>query len=70
MLKKDLADLKSDVDKLDIYKLKNIPNNLSNWKGKVDKLHVHKLVPVAVHLSRLSDVVKNDVVKKMYVMLR
>ena len=30
LLKTDLADLKSDVDKLDIYKLKNIPNNLSN----------------------------------------
>ena len=33
-------------------------------KSKVDKLDDDKLVPVLVHLSKLSDVVKNDVVKK------
>ena len=55
----DLANLKSNVDKLDISKLKNVPTNLSNLKTKVDKL-----VPVPVDLSKLSDVVKNDVVKK------
>ena len=33
-------------------------------KNKVDKLDVDKLVPVPVDLSKLSDVVKNDVVKK------
>ena len=59
-----LATLKSDVDKLDINKLKNVPTNLSNLKSKVDKLDVDKLVPVPVNLSKLSDVVKNDVVKK------
>ena len=58
------------MDKLDIHKLKNILNNLSNLKSKIDKLDVDKLVPVPVYLSRLSDVVKNDVVKKMYIMLR
>ena len=31
---------------------------------KVDKLDVDKLAPVPVDLSKLSDVVKNDVVKK------
>ena len=60
--KTDLANLKSYVDKLDIGKLKNIPTNLSNLKSKVDKLDVDKLVPV--DLSKLSDLVKNDVVKK------
>ena len=35
-----LATLKSDVDKLDINKLKNVPTNLSNLKSKVDKLDV------------------------------
>ena len=40
--------IKCDVDKLDIYKLKNEPTNLGNLKSKVDEL----------------DVVKNDVVKK------
>ena len=56
--------MKSNVDKLDIDKLKNVPTNLSNLKSKVDKLDVDKLVPVPVDLSKLSNVVKNDVVKK------
>ena len=65
LLKKvDLASLKSNVDKLDIDKLKNAPTNLNNLKSKVDKLDADKLVPVTVNLSKLSDVVKNLVVKK------
>ena len=56
--KTDLANLKSDVDKLDINKLKTVPTNLSNLKSKVDKLDVDRLLPVP------ADVVKNDVVKK------
>ena len=60
----DLANLKNDVDKLDIDKLKNLPSNLRNLKSKVYKLDVDKSVPVPVDLSKLSDVVKNDVVKK------
>ena len=39
-------------------------------KSKVDKLDVDKLVPVPVDLTKLSHVVKNNVVKKMYIMLR
>ena len=62
--KVDLASLKSNVDKLDIIKLKNYSTNWSNLKYKVDKLDVDKLVPVPDDLSNLSDVVKNDVVKK------
>ena len=62
--KVDLASLKTDVDKLDINKLKNVPTNLKSLKSKVHKLDVHKLVPVPVELSKLSDVVKNNVVKK------
>ena len=62
--KVDLANLKSDVDKLDIDKLKNVPTDLNNLKSKKDQLDVDKLVPVPVDLSKLSDVVKNDVVKK------
>ena len=39
LLKKtDLANLNSDVDKLDIDKLKNVPSGLSSLKSKVDKL--------------------------------
>ena len=48
--KVDLGSLKSNVDKLDIDKLKNVPSNLSNLKSKVDKLHVDKLVPEPVDL--------------------
>ena len=39
-------------------------------KSKVDKLDVDKLVPALVDLTKLSDVLKNDVVKKLYVMLK
>ena len=35
-LKSNLASLKSEVHKLDIDKLKILPNNLSNLKNKVD----------------------------------
>ena len=33
-------------------------------KSKVDKLNVDKLVPVPTDLSKLSEVVNNEVVKK------
>ena len=39
----DLANLKSDVDKLHIDKLKNVPSGLSDLKSKVDKLDFDKL---------------------------
>ena len=38
--------------------------DLANLKSNVDKLDIDKLVPVPVDLSKLSDEVKNDVVKK------
>ena len=62
--KTDLANLKSDVDKLDIDELKNVPSNLNNLKSKVDKLDADKLALVSLNLSKLSNAVKNDVVKK------
>ena len=37
---------------------------MTSLKTEVDKLDFDKLVPVPVDLSKLSDVVKNDVVKK------
>ena len=43
-----------------------LKTNLANLKTEVDKLDIDKLVPVPVDLSKLSDVVKNDVVKKLY----
>ena len=60
----DLASLKSDLDKLDIDKLKNVSTNLSNLKSILGKLDVDILVPAPIDLSKLIDVVQNDVVKK------
>ena len=41
-----------------------LKTNLSNLKTEVDKLDIDKLGPVPTDLSKLSNVVKNDVVKK------
>ena len=54
---RNLTSLKSNADKLDIDKLKNVPS-------KVDNLDFDMLVSVPVDLSKLSDVVKNDVAIK------
>ena len=52
--------------KTDIKNIAHIDtsSNLAGLKTEVDKLDIDKLVPVPVDLSKLSDVVKNDVVKK------
>ena len=44
--------------------MNNVGDNLSNLKSKVDKLDNDRLVPVPVDLSKLSDLVKNDIVEK------
>ena len=41
-----------------------LKTNLASLKTEVDKLDIDKLVPVPVDLTKLSDVVKNDVIKK------
>ena len=41
-----------------------LKTNLPNLKTEVDKLGTDKLIPIPVDLSKLSDVVKNDVVKR------
>ena len=41
-----------------------LKTNLANLKSEVDKLDVDKLTTVPVDLCKLSNVVKNDVVKK------
>ena len=38
--------------------------NLTSLKTKVDKLDIDKLAPVPVDLSKMSDIIKNDVVRK------
>ena len=41
-----------------------LKTNVASLKTEVDKLDIDKLVAVPVDLSKLSDIVKNDVVKK------
>ena len=43
-----------------------LKSSLASLKTEVDKLDIDKLVPVPFDLSKLSGEVKNDVVKKMY----
>ena len=38
--------------------------NLASLKTEVDKFDIDKIAPVRVDLGKLSDVVKNDIVKK------
>ena len=58
--KTDLANLKFDVDKLDIDKFKNVTSGLRSWKSKVDKLDIVKLETTPIELS---EVIKNDAIK-------
>ena len=65
------VDLSNYATKTDIKNISNddtssfeLKTNLSSLKSEVDKLDIDNLVPVPVNLSKLSDVVKNDVVKK------
>ena len=52
----NLVCLKSDDDKLDIDKLKNVSSGLSNLKSILDKWYADKLLPFRIDLSKLSDV--------------
>ena len=46
-----------------------LKTNLANFKTEVDKLDIEKLAPVPVDLSKLSDAVRNYVVKKKLCMI-
>ena len=41
-----------------------LKTNLANVKTEIDKLDIEKLIPIPADLSKLSNVGKNDVVKK------
>ena len=65
------VDLSNYATKADIKNISHVDTssfalktNLANLKTEVDKLDIDKLAPVPVDLSKLSDVVKNDVAKK------
>ena len=61
--KKYLIDFKAEVDKLGIAKLVNVPTSLNNLKTKINDLDVGKLKAVPIYLKKLSDLVRNEVVK-------
>ena len=64
------VDLSNYATKIDLKNLTHVDTsrfalkaNLASLKTEVGKLDIDKLVPVPVDLSKLSDVVKNDVNK-------
>ena len=64
-------DLSNYATKIDLKNITHVDTlsfalkiNLVSLKTEVDKLNIGKLAPVPVDLSKLSDVVKNVVVKK------
>ena len=65
------VDLSNYATKADIRNISHVDTSRfalktssANLKTEVDKLDIDKLVPVPTDLSQLSNVVKNDVVKK------
>ena len=67
------VDLSNYSTKADIKNISHVATssfalktNLAGLKTGVDKLDIDKLAPVPFDLSKLSDVVKNHVVKNMY----
>ena len=65
-------DLSNYATKTDIKNISHVDTssfahetNLASLKTEVDKLNIDKLVPIPADLSKLSNVVKSDVVKKI-----
>ena len=65
------VDLSNYATKTDIKNISDVDTssfalktNLANLKTEADKLDIEKLEPVPTDLSKLSNVVKNDVAKK------
>ena len=52
--------MNSEVDKLDINKLANVPIILNNLKTKVDDVDVDKLKTVPIDLKKIGDVVAKN----------
>ena len=71
------VDLSNYATKADIKNISHVDTssfalktNLANLKTKVDKLDINKLVTVPVDLSKLSDVVKMMLLKRLIIMLK
>ena len=64
------VDLSNYATKADIKNISHVDtssfalkSNLASLKTELDKLNINKLLPAPVDLSKLSDAVKNNVVK-------
>ena len=57
--------MKSEVDKLGVNKLTNVPPSSNNLKTKVDDWDVGKLKTVPVKLKKLNDIADNEFAKKV-----
>ena len=71
------VDLPNYATKADIKNISHVDTssfalktNLSNLKTEVDKLDINKLVPAPVDLSKLSDVAKMMLLKRLIIMLK
>ena len=71
------VDLSNYATKADIKNISHVDTssfalktNLSNLKTEVDKLDINKLVPAPVDLSKLSDVAKMMLLKRLIIMLK
>ena len=62
--KTDLANVKSDVDNIDIDLLKNVLSGLNSIKTKVDISNIGQSKAIQVDLIKLIDVVKTEVDQK------
>ena len=63
-IKVDLSNYATKTDLKNVTSSFALKINLASLKTQVDKLDIDKLMPIPFDLSKLSDVVKNDVVKK------
>ena len=64
----DLANLKSEVGKLDSDKLEKVPTGLKSLESNVNKLNVDKLATVQGGFNKLSDVVTTMLLKRLNMM--
>ena len=68
LIKADISNYATKTDLKNVTRVDTstfaLKTNLANLKTEVNKLDIDKLAPVPIDLSKLSDVVKNDVVKK------
>ena len=71
------VDLSNYATKADIQNIQHIDTssfalktNLANLKTEIDKLDIDKLVPVPVDLSKLGNVVRMMLLKRLIIMLK